>query len=529
MTGVTVVGSGASAVAAIMELVARGVRPVVLDVGFRPSANSAPRGHGNLYDFKAANDSYALTIGERQQGLFNLLNARRVPVKLTTPNTEYVTALPASLPALEERGFCAIQSFAMGGLANAWGAGLYRFTDRDLDGFPITAASLVPYFDHLTRAIGISGIDDDLSPFFGSTEGLLPPIELGRNIGYVYRVYMRKRNALPPAIRIGRARVAALTVPHDGRPAISYDNFEFWQDHPGLYSPRYTLERLIADNKVDYRPGHLVTRFIEDEDGVSIVATDLTGESETTLRTRYALLAAGAINTARIVLQSNDDYETRLPLLENPAIQVPFVLPAMMGEPLQTRAFGLVQLNLVWESETFGALCQASIMEITSPLRAEFFAGLPYSARANLALIRHLLPTMIVLQLFLPESPESSSRISLGPERQLRITGGIDAADPRKTGPLLSFMRRLGAWTLPHLQVRVPTGHGIHYAGTLPMSPNPGRYQCTRDGLLSTTRRVYVGDSATFPRLPAKNMSFGMMANAMRIATHVAARAGEAA
>jgi hypothetical protein len=53
------------------------------------------------------------------------------------------------------------------------------------------------------------------------------------------------------------------------------------------------------------------------------------------------------------------------------------------------------------------------------------------------------------------------------------------------------------------------------------------RYAVTRDGLLSSTRRVYIGDSASFPRLPAKNMSFGMMANAMRVAAIVAAHANE--
>lgn len=526
MTDVTVVGSGASAVAAVVELVARGIRPVVIDVGLRPPAAGAPRGQGSLYDFKAANDSYALTIGDRQQGLSNLLNPRRVPVKLTTPNAEYITASAASLSPVEEQDFCAIQSFAMGGLANAWGAGLYRFTDHDLVDFPIAAASLTPYFDRLTSAIGISGVDDDLSPFFGSTDGLLPPVTLSRNTGYLFKAYTRKRRSLSPAIRLGHARVAALTVPHDGRVPISYDNFEFWQEQPGVYSPRFTLERLIAEQKVDYRAGHLVTRFIDGDDGVSIFATELSTGSEAHFRSRYVLLAAGAINTARIVLQSRDDHDTRLPLLENPAIQIPFVLPAMIGAPLETRVFGLVQLNLVWESETFGELCQASMMEITSPLRAEFFAGLPYSARANLSLIRHLLPTMVVMQLFLPQSPPSAARMSLGAGNQLRIVGG-DTPDPGKTGPLLSFMRRIGAWTLPHLLVRVPTGHSIHYAGTLPMSNSPGPYECTRDGLLSSTRRVYVGDSASFPRLPAKNMSFGMMANAMRIAAIVAARANE--
>ena len=66
------------------------------------------------------------------------------------------------------------------------------------------------------------------------------------------------------------------------------------------------------------------------------------------------------------------------------------------------------------------------------------------------------------------------------------------------------------------------TGHAIHYAGTLPMAETPARYQCDPAGKLAGAHRVYIADSACFSALPAKNMSFGMMANAMRIATAAA-------
>ena len=67
-------------------------------------------------------------------------------------------------------------------------------------------------------------------------------------------------------------------------------------------------------------------------------------------------------------------------------------------------------------------------------------------------------------------------------------------------------------------------GEGIHYAGTLPMSDSPGRYQLHRDGRLEGTRSVYVCDGACFPRLPAKNHTYTIMANAHRIATGIGAR-----
>ena len=56
----------------------------------------------------------------------------------------------------------------------------------------------------------------------------------------------------------------------------------------------------------------------------------------------------------------------------------------------------------------------------------------------------------------------------------------------------------------------------------VPMRERPARYQCDPTGKLHGTRHVYIADSANFSSLPSKNMSLGMMANAMRVADGVA-------
>jgi choline dehydrogenase-like flavoprotein len=203
-------------------------------------------------------------------------------------------------------------------------------------------------------------------------------------------------------------------------------------------------------------------------------------------------------------------------------VQIPFVLPASIGRSLDTRAFGLTQLNLIWESEAFACRAQGSILELTSPMRAEFFGRFPLSARGNLGLVRDMLPAMLLMQLFFPGSAQAPARLSLKEDGTLRIEGHPNAVEIKKLGELLAALRPLGLWTLPMLIQKPVTGHAIHYAGTLPMAESPGRYQCDPTGKLAGTQRVYIADSTCFSSLPAKNMSFGMMANAMRIATDAA-------
>jgi choline dehydrogenase-like flavoprotein len=517
MHEVAIVGAGAAGIAAALELSRLGVRPLILDVGHeQPQSPAGP--NGDLYDLRRRNDTHDLLIGERFEGLANVIGKRQVPVKLTSPAMAYVTRHADSLAPLDATSFAAVQSFAMGGLANAWGAGLYRFTTAELEDFPFPAADLEPYYDRLTDEIGICGIEDDLAPSFGSTRNLLPPIRLAHNCQRMLDRYQTVRAHFGDEFRLGHSRTGALTRPWDGRPAIAYDNLEFWRDQASLYKPRLTLEKLIRQGRVDYHPGLLVQSWQEEPDGIRVQCLEVAAGRQQVFSAQRLLLAAGAINTTKIVLASRGDCTTTLPLLENPALQIPLVLLASVGRPLDEHAFGLVQLNLVWQSPTYDAVLQGSLMEITSPRRSDFFASLPYAAHDNLALLRYLLPAMVVVQVFFPASCQAPARLRLNPNGRLRLDGCPNLLDLGKLDRLLRWLRRLGGLTHPSLIVRVPTGHAIHYAGTIPMQRRPDGYACDSQGRLAGTRNIFIADSASFPALPAKNMSLTMMANAMRVA-----------
>lgn len=526
---IIIVGSGAAGTAAALQLARLGLRPLMLDVGIRPREN-APRAEGNLYEWHKHHDSFELHIGDDLHGLSDLLTGEAGIAKLNAPNAAFVVQDAVALSPIDATDFDAIQSFAFGGLANAWGAGLYRFVDADLEGFPIRAADLAPYADVLTREIGISGADDDLTPFFGDASGLLPPLRLSHNAAQVLARYQRARHKLRErGIFLGRPRVGALSVPYDSRPAVDYSNTEFWQDQPYLYTPALTLKKLIASGHLDYRPGVMVQRWEELPDRIVLHAIVLSTGEPVQFSCGAVVLAAGAIGTAKIVLCSAKDYATALRLLENPAVQIPFVLPTSIGRCLDTHCFGLTQLNLIWQPSTYGCTAQGSILEITSPMRAEFYGRFPLAARANLTLVREMLPAMLVMQLFFPGAIQPAAQLSLLQNGRLSIRGHPNVLGVRKLAPLLAAMRSLGMWTHALLIYKPKTGHAIHYAGTLPMHESPGRYECYPDGRLAGSKRVYIADSACFSALPAKNMSFGMMCNAMRVAEAAARLATECA
>jgi choline dehydrogenase-like flavoprotein len=68
------------------------------------------------------------------------------------------------------------------------------------------------------------------------------------------------------------------------------------------------------------------------------------------------------------------------------------------------------------------------------------------------------------------------------------------------------------------LHVR-PMGASVHYAGTLPMSPAPGPDGTTTACRSARFENLWIVDGSTIPFLPAKNLTFTLMANAVRVAT----------
>ncbi len=71
--------------------------------------------------------------------------------------------------------------------------------------------------------------------------------------------------------------------------------------------------------------------------------------------------------------------------------------------------------------------------------------------------------------------------------------------------------------SLPGMTRVLPKGASAHYAGTLPMSRERTRLGARPDGRSWDFPNLIFADGATFPFLPSKNLTFTLMANAVRI------------
>jgi len=513
-----IVGSGPAGTFAAYALEGRNV--LLLDVGHRPPR--MPDLPGNLYKLRQQRDDlFEELIGSGFEGLHNI-HKRNISLKLKAPFMSYIVRDWERLMPVQSQNFEAVASFALGGLANAWGAGVFRFAPRDLEGFPIAAGDLEPFYDEIAAHIGISGARDDLEPYFGVEPQLLPPMRISLLASDILKRYCARKAYLQgQGITIGRSRLAVLTVAHNGRMPYTYDNLEFYRPYdPAIYNPVFTLDELVARNKVTLQTGYCVSHYREVSGGVEVIARNLKTDGFETFHCRRLILAAGTLGSTKIVLQSNRDYESRLPVLDNPMACIPLFRLGRIGAALEVNEGALGQLNVIYDDPDTGDLLQGTLYGTTGPLRSDVLFQFPLSISASLTWARYLSPAMALVMLFYPGRRDPANYIRLTQGGALDINYNWKSTG-RPERHLIAAFRRLGYFSSPRLCQYPAMGNSLHYAGTLPMKAAPGPYQTDADGRLFGTTSVYVVDGAAFTELPAKNLTFTIMANAARIAAIV--------
>ena len=78
-------------------------------------------------------------------------------------------------------------------------------------------------------------------------------------------------------------------------------------------------------------------------------------------------------------------------------------------------------------------------------------------------------------------------------------------------------LRMLKCRVPPFMTHARPMGASVHYAGTVPMSDTEAPLTTSAHGQSRDFENLYFVDGTTLPFLPAKNVTYTLMANATRI------------
>ena len=428
-------------------------------------------------------------------------------------------------------------SLAKGGLGAAWGAGAFTFTDAECIRAGLSPQRLKAYYDDVAADIGISAPrHDDISDNMVRLDTLQDPQPLDDNAQSILTRYERQRTRfLPTGFRMGRASIAMLSRPlernGDVREANPLFDMDFYSDASrSVYRPRFTIDALKDTARYRYVDRMLALGFAPCDEGVELHCEDLRTGAPTRFLCKRLILAAGALNTARIVARSLKAYDRRLPLLSNPYRYVPAINLTTLGKPVRDERHSMVPLigTIAQESDDPEQVF-VSVYSYRSLLLHKLVKEMPLPPGLGLLAARVMLSSLTILGVHFPEAVTDQKWLMLerGASESRDALVCQYASTPSERTAIAAGLRTLATVmnTLRLLRLgTVDPGNGasIHYAGSLPFRGEPDDLATAPDGRLHANHRVYVGDSACWTFLPAKGPTLTIMAHARSVAAAAA-------
>lgn len=508
----------------------RGEEVTLLDVGYeRPTAPLADASYSQLKE--RVQDPLTHFLGERAEYV-----VYPGPVSKPygfPPNKAYVFRQPKEW-VLRQQGFDPLVSFARGGLAEAWTGGSYELDERDLSEFPFSLGDLQPHYTTVARRIGITGERDDLERFSPMSAAYDAPLPLDAHSAHLLNAYQRRRqriNAL--GVYLGRSRVAVLTQDRGERHACTQlGRCLMGCPRESLYAPSYTLRELHRFPRFTYVPGVFVERVTVDGNGAAngAVARPAGGGDETRFVGDRVVLAAGALATTRLYLATLHHELGATPdlpgLMDNRHVQMPFVTPAFVGRDVELASYQFHHIALGIRGAAAASDVHGQMTALKGAQVHPIVSTLPFDFRTSLAVFRRVRSALGIANIWLADTRRAANVARLVTDRDvppyLALHYGDDGVDAARTREAIDAVRRalrlLGAFA-PASQTKIlPRGSSVHYAGTVPMTSDDRPHTCRPDGAVRGLERLFIADGAAFSSLPAKNITFTLMANSVRIA-----------
>ena len=424
--------------------------------------------------------------------------------------------------------FSAIGVFARGGLSNVWGAGASAFDQDELSDLPFPASELEPSFRAVAQRIGISGsLTDDLADYHGSDIPVQPPLELSPLMRTLLGRYENERQHL--SFRLGRSRLAVLSVDHGGRRKCKLDGMcAYGCGEKSIYNSADELPDLESRSNFTCHDNARVTRIESRADGYKITTAGPDASSGPTYRASRVVVAAGVLNTTRLVLRLLEHFDADVPLLDIPTISFGLILPGRLGSGLPTQGFALSQLAFKCAVASDQRQYASGSLYAGDHFQAsDLIPRIPFSYPAARTTVRSIMPALLFGTMWFP-STYGRSRVRLErhegtQDHRLVVNGGfaLGFGDVSRA-TLRSFkkqLRRLGVYSLPGGVEPFAPGGAARIGGTLPMGS-----WTTADGEVVGAPNLFVADSASPPCLHPKSVVLTAMANADRIGRIVAAR-----
>jgi len=526
-----IVGSGCSGSMVAQTLTDAGVDVTMLDSGTTGAAPNNPPVGRSFFDLRKNDpDQYKYFIGDRGQGI----NWGEVSkgAQVTPPRLYMTNHVNKYLP-LSSKTFSPLESLGYGGLGIGWGLQCWEYSDADLHKVGLNPADIRVAYDVVANRIGVSATRDEAANYtIGSLKHFQPSARADRNHKLLQKIYSRRKKSLQrKGFYVGRTPLALITKKVGDRKAYRYLDTDYYSDaDKSAWRPWITVDALKRKRNFHYVGNLLVTSFEEKKDIVTVHALDVISGEKKEFLCHHLILASGAFGSARIVMRSQGKIGSKVPVLSNPHSYIPCIQIRMLGRGYERKKLGFGQLSyFIDPNGDDSEISVASSYSYQSLMLFRIIAQMPFNLADGRTLARFLTPGLIVMIAQHPDKASPHKYLKLVSDKDSPTGDRIDAHYElsqkdedewnRRERMYVSLMRKLHVFAIK--RVKTEHGSGIHYAGTLPFSDTAAALHLDPSGRLHKTKHVYVADSSGFKFLPAKGLTFTLMANAHVVAKNI--------
>lgn len=523
---VAVIGSGFAGVFAAHALATRGLPVEVLDVGEEldeqrravvAKLREVPPERWPSVDHDLICHNPTLNQGE-------------LPKKMHF-GSDYIYADNRRFAPLETliQGRAPYPTFAKGGFSNVWGAAMLPPDACDIADWPVKRAELEPYFSVISRLLPLCGGSGTLSHSFPAYRDRLGALDPGPQ-GRALLTDLRKvENALLALGTLyGEARLAVHTRDEAGALSCTACGHCFTGCvRDSIFATLPLLNALVQRGRVSYRAGLYVDRVAELGSRVAVEAVELASGNRCRFTFDGVFIAAGPINTTRLLLGSRQLYDRTVILKESQKFIVPMLrrqgaMTAIeAASPTLAAAFieaKVPSLSDHWVHVQVVAMNRMLLKGIGAP-----------TGRFATLLARPMLRRLMVA--WCGMHSDHSSELALRLRRpagsgadvlnlELRVREEARAAARRAAGDLAIQGRLFHTKFLPRLIRFANPGSGTHCGSSFPMRECPkGPLDSDRLGRPFGWSRVFAVDASVLPSIPGTTLALSVMANAYRIAS----------
>jgi|SRR3989344_2003013 len=285
------------------------------------------------------------------------------------------------------------------------------------------------------------------------------------------------------------------------------------------YRTSSIVEEFKKYKNFTYISGKQVTRVEDKKSKVEIQTLSIKNNSKSTFEAKVIILAAGSINTTRILLRSFGLYNKKAPFLTKCNYMFICLNPKSLLKKRITKQTKPSQVAIS-NKDFFVQFyrCNLSALEKALPY-------IPLPKKIASLIFEILSPYLVIADVRFETKENKKSFLKLK-----RISYDNDVLEiifsqtkkelelhKLKLKEIQRTLFKLGLFPVKMLKGDVTS----HYANGVPIRNIPEILSCDSNGRLHQAKRIYIADASTWCTLPAKPPTLTIMANASRIGKHL--------